>query len=160
MADAAASSSEADAVTFTAGLTITRETPLQFGAAGGPLTLNPAGAAGVTISGGGTSALLDVTGGDVTINRVDLLDGRGADGAPGLPTLGAGGGDSGRGAISVAPSGSLTIASSTVAGNVGGDGGDGRLDVVANAAGAGGGGGAGGIHNGGSLTIVSSTLVA
>ena len=70
-----------------AGQTITLATPLAITKATGSLTINPAAGAvaGIKVSGGGTSALLNLTGpAPVTINQLELREGVGPPGADGV----------------------------------------------------------------------------
>jgi hypothetical protein len=124
--------------------------------ASGVDVVNPDGDPGVVISGGGTSPLLGITGGDVTFRRVTLRDGVGADGTDGGA---AGGGYSGRAAVLVQGGASLRLEQSTLTGNTGGDGGaGGKAPADHYIGGGGGGGGAGALHNLGTLVIDSSTI--
>jgi hypothetical protein len=80
---AATSSGVADQIVFApamAGATVTLAAPLEDDlSGGGPLTINPLGdeVGGITLSGGGTNALLGLEGGDLTVNGMTLRDGRG-----------------------------------------------------------------------------------
>jgi hypothetical protein len=163
---AGSTGSDPDEIVFVdelAGATITLTSPIAADlGASGPLTINPGAGevAGIALSGGGTSELLELDGGELTINRLTLRDGSGADGADGAATTGDGGG-AGSGAIFVDVGAVLTLERSMVTGNVGGDGGDGGTPLPDIFAGGGGGGGGGGaIVNAGTLTISSSTLTA
>jgi hypothetical protein len=157
----AASSPTDDRILFSGavrGSTITLTSPITYvpSGASGVDVVNPDGDPGVVISGGGTTALLQIADGDLTFRRVTLRDGVGADGADGGA---AGGGSSGRAAVLVQGSASVTLDRSTFTGNTGGDGGaGGRPADNLYIGGGGGGGGAGAITNLGTLVIDSSTI--
>ncbi len=162
---ASATTSADDEIVFAAPLSgspITLLTPLTIDTTtSGPLTINPATSvrSGVSVSGGNSSALLDVSGGTVTINRLTLRDGTGAAGA----AAGSGtvdGGDGGGAAIFNRAGATLTITDSTLSGLVGGVGGAGGPADFGGTGQGGGGGGGGAVMNAGSMALLSSTLTA
>ena len=162
---ASSSTSADDEIVFAsplAGTTITLLTPLTIDTTtSGPLTINPAASvvSGVSVSGGNTSALLDVSGGTVTINQLTLRDGTGAAGAAAASGT-VNGGNGGGAAIFNRAGATLTITNSTLSGLVGGAGGAGGPADFGGTGQGGGGGGGGAVMNAGSMALLSSTLTA
>ena len=91
VASATASDPTPDEIQFDpslAGATITLAMPLAIGTtASGALTVNPTSSvvSGISVSGDNTSALLDITAGIVTLNRLTLLDAHRRGGGPRRP---------------------------------------------------------------------------
>jgi len=153
----AAANPGADEIEFAsalAGATIALHTPVVLNDSG-TLTVDGSQAPGIAIDGGGTSALLDVVDGDVTLDSLTLAHGRGADGAARTNGVGGNGGDS---AIFVETGASLTLRRATLRDSRGGDGGAGSDGAAARTGAGGGGGGGSAVLNAGALTIDSSTL--
>lgn len=162
---ATATTSADDEIVFDApltGATITLLTPLTIDATtSGELSINPATSvvSGVSVSGSNTSALLDLSGGTVTINQLTLRDGAGAAGAAATPGT-VNGGDGGGAAIFNQAGATLTITNSTLSALVGGSGGAGGPGDFGGTGQGGGGGGGGAVMNAGSMTLLTSTLTA
>ena len=165
VASATASDPTPDEIQFDpslAGATITLATPLAIDTTtSGALTVNPTSSvvSGISVSGDNNSALLDITAGIVTLNRLTLRD---AVGAAGAAAAGGSvdGGAGGSAAIFNGAGATLTISGSTLTGLVGGDGGDGGSGSFGGTGQGAGGGGGGAVMSAGTLTLTASTLTA